>query len=238
MMRVSSFGFPAAFKSRLGRSALGMAVAVAASAIALQPARATTVVDPAGDFLATYTGPHNGDLDVLSASAVQNGTSVTLTANLNGAIGTTAGSVYVWGVNRGAGTQLLTLGTPSVGAGVSFDAVAVLFPNLTGAVVTFTGGIASAPVLLAAGAVTGSGSTITGVVPFSLLQTTGFAPANYLYNVWTRDGLATNDQIADFAPNASSFIANVPEPAAWALMILGFGMTGAALRRRKAAALT
>jgi hypothetical protein len=97
--------------------------------------------------------------------------------------------------------------------------------------------MASAPVPLAAGSVTSSGSTITGVVPFSMLLTTGFAPANYLYNLWPRVGLATNDQIADFAPNASSFAASVPEPAAWALMILGFAMTGAALRRGKAAAL-
>jgi hypothetical protein len=237
MMRVSRCSSSEAFKSRLCRSALGIAVAVAASAAALQPARATTIVDPSGDFLGTYTGPHNGDLDVLSASAVQDGTSVTLTANLNGAVGTTAGSAYVWGVNRGAGAQLLTFGTPSVGAGVSFDAVAVLFPNLTGAVVTFTGGMASAPVPLAAGSVTSSGSTITAVVPFSMLLTTGFAPANYLYNVWPRVGLATNDQIADFAPNASSFAASVPEPAAWALMILGFAVTGAALRGRKARAL-
>ena len=235
MTRVSNSSSPETIKSRLCRSALGLAVAVAASAAALQPAQATTVIDAAGDFLATYSGPQNGDLDVLSVGAVQNGTSVTLTANLNGAIGTTSGSVYVWGVNRGAGAQLLTLGTPSVGAGVSFDAVALLFPNLTGAVVTFTGGVASAPVPLAAGAVTGSGSTITGVIPFSMLLTTGFAPANYLYNLWPRDGLATNDQIADFAPNASSFAASVPEPAAWALMIAGLGMTGAALRRRRAA---
>jgi len=28
------------------------------------------------------------------------------------------------------------------------------------------------------------------------------------------------------------FLAAVPEPATWALMILGFGMVGAALRRR------
>lgn len=237
MMRVSSRRSPATFKSRLCRSALGMAVAVAASAAALQPARATTIVDPAGDFLATYSGPHNGDVDVLSAGAVQNGASVTLTANLNGAIGTTPGSVYVWGVNRGAGAQLLTLGTPSVGAGVSFDAVALLFPDLTGAVVTFSGGVASAPVPLAAGAVMGSGSTITGVIPFSMLPSTGFVPANYLYNLWPRNGLGTNDQIADFAPDASSFMASVPEPSAWALMILGFGITGAALRRRRAAAL-
>ena len=44
--------------------------------------------DPhAGDFLATYTGPHNGDLDVLSAGAVQNGIDVILTLSAPGPAG-------------------------------------------------------------------------------------------------------------------------------------------------------
>lgn len=30
----------------------------------------------------------------------------------------------------------------------------------------------------------------------------------------------------------SSFAGAVPEPSAWALLILGFGLTGAAMRRR------
>ena len=70
------------------------------------------------------------------------------------------------------------------------------------------------------------------IVPQNLAGAGSLRSANYLYNVWTRDGLATNDQIADFAPNASSFIANVPEPAAWALMILGLGGVGATIRRK------
>jgi hypothetical protein len=45
-----------------------------------------------------------------------------------------------------------------------------------------------------------------------------------------------NAEIADFAPNASSFRATaVPEPSTWAMMIMGFGMVGGAMRsnRRK-----
>jgi hypothetical protein len=73
------------------------------------------------------------------------------------------------------------------------------------------------------------------VVPFADLPGNGFTAANYLYNLWPRDGLNTadNGQIADFAPDASSFAASVPEPVGWGLMILGFAMTGALLRRRR-----
>lgn len=211
--------------------ALGFAALLAASALTPQLARATTVLDPANDFLATYTGPHNGDMDVLSVSAVQNGTDVTLSAVLNGAIGTTAGEAYVFGINRGGGLPLLTFGTPSVGAGVNFDAVAILLPA-GGSFVDVLLPIAQAPTALST--VTFSGSTLTAVIPFSMLPTNGFATSQYLYNLWPRDGLTPSDngQIADFAPNAASFAANVPEPGAWAMMVLGFGLLGALLRRR------
>lgn len=215
---------------RSAASALGLAVALVASAAHAGPA---TVSDAPNDFLGTFTGTQGGDLDALSVGAQQNGTAVTLSALVNGTVGTTAGAAYVWGVNRGAGAPLLTFGTPSVGAGVNFDAVAVLFPNDTGVVVLFTGGVGGSPVPLPVGSVTVSGSTITGVIPFSMLPSTGFTPANYLYNLWPRAGLTTNDQIADFAPDASSFRANVPEPATWAMMLLGFGAMGAWFRRRR-----
>jgi hypothetical protein len=205
---------------------------LAASAMAL-PARATIVdpLDPAGDFLPTYTGPHNGDMDVLSVGAVEDGTNVTLTATLNGAIGTTAGGAYVFGINRGGGLPLFTFGTPSTGAGVNFDAVAVLLPG-GGSFVAVILPTAMTPTPLTN--VTFSGSTLTAVVPLADLPSNGFAPSQYFYNLWPRDGLnsADNSQIADFAPDASSF-ATVPEPGAWATLLLGFGTLGAALRRRR-----
>jgi len=193
-------------------------------------ARATTITDPAGDFLSTFTGPHNGDMDVLSVGAVDNATQVTLTANLAGPIGTTPGGIYVIGVNRGGGQPLLTFGTPSVGAGVNFDAVIVLNPA-GGSIVNLLLPTAQPPEPLTS--VTFSGSTFTAVVPFSLLPTNGFAPSQYLYNLWPRNGLGSNVQISDFAPNASSFAASAPEPGTWALLLLGFGALGAVSRRRR-----
>jgi hypothetical protein len=44
------------------------------------------------------------------------------------------------------------------------------------------------------------------------------------------DGFAS--EIADFAPDASSLTASVPEPSTWLTLIVGFGLVGAAMRRR------
>ena len=211
-------------------AALAAALAVAASAV---PAQATTITDPLGDFLPTFTGPHDGDLDVLTASAAINMASVTLSATLDRAIGTTPGAIYVFGINRGAGQPLLTLGAPPVGQGVNFDAVAVLNPA-GGSVLNLLLPTAVGPTPLTN--VSFSGSSLTAVIPFSLLPSNGFSTSQYLYNIWPRSGLGQNVQIADFAPDASSFRASVPEPAAWGLMLAGFGLAGATLRRRRRAA--
>lgn len=206
-----------------------VALLCAAAALAPLAARAAVSDDP-NDFLSTYTGPLDGDLDVLSVSALQNGTNVTLTALLNGVPESTAGSAYVWGVNRGAGTQGLFTGATPVGQGVFFDAVVLI--QATGARVVNIGG---SSFNLAADAVSISGDTLSVTVPLADLPSTGFTTANYLYNLWPRSGLTNNAQIADFAPNASSFAAGVPEPAMWALLTLGFGAAGSLLRRRRQA---
>jgi hypothetical protein len=71
---------------------------------ALSPA--ALISDPAGDFLPTYVGPQNGDLDVLEAEVFFDGSSFLFTSTSNAAIGTTPGGVFVWGINRGAGLRL------------------------------------------------------------------------------------------------------------------------------------
>jgi hypothetical protein len=126
---------------------------------------------------------------------------------------------------------LLTFGTPPVGTGVNFDAVAVLIP----------GGTSSVSLLVPSAAgptpitdVTFSGSTFKAVIPLSMLPSNGLMPSQYLFNLWPRSGLDTTDngQISDFAPDSSSFAASIPEPGAWAMMLLGFGGLGVVLRQR------
>lgn len=185
------------------------------------------ITDRQGDFLSTFAGSSaSTDLDVLSASVFYNPNTdiFTLTATMDGAIGTTASGFYVWGVNRGAGTA----GFASLGInGVRFDRVIILRPDGTGSV----GGVGNLP----SGSITISGNTITGFVSGSLLASTGFAnKLDYTWNLWPRDGaFAGNAAISDFAPDNSNFTAtSVPEPASAALLLGGMVLVGVAVRRR------
>jgi hypothetical protein len=201
--------------------------------LAAQPVQATTIVDPTGDILSTFNGPQSGPasgpFDVTSVSAVQNGVDVTISATMAGPATATA---YVLGINRGMGAAFLDTGTTPVGAGVLFDSVAILLPGGGSFVDDLLPTNSTSPLTN----VTFSGDSFTAVIPLADLPQLGFTTANYLYNLWPRDGLnaADNTQISDFAPDASSFAASfVPEPSAWALMLFGVGMLGAALRGRR-----
>jgi MYXO-CTERM domain-containing protein len=198
------------------RTLLSTTAAAALLALPLASQAFDGVTDRQGDFLATFGGSASStDLDVLSASVFYNAATdlFTLTATMNGAIGTTATGLYVWGVNRGAGTA----GFAANGiTGVRFDRVIILRPDGTGAV----GGVGELP----GGSITISGNTITGVVSGALLPGTGFGnKLDYTWNLWPRDptfpGFAA---ISDFAPDNANFTATpVPEPGTAALAALG-----------------
>ena len=112
---------------------------------------AQAATDPVGDFLATFTGAQAASLDFTSAEARFDGTKFDLRLTLAGsAAGAPAGQLWVWGVNRGAGTPRLkvtddfsngtytlhfeqenpeTPGQPVKGAKVLPIAVGLLNPN-------------------------------------------------------------------------------------------------------------
>jgi hypothetical protein len=167
--------------------------------------------DPVGDFLSAYAGPARGDLDVVMAGAFLSGPDeVVLSGTHAGLIGTTPGAAYVWGIDRGAGAELLTMLDPPVGEGVVFDAVVVVLPDGTGSFIDLAGG--GAPQALDPSSVSISGPTISVTLPRSLLPSQGFDFADYAYNLWPRfapDGVdpGDNTQISDFAPDASTFVA-------------------------------
>ncbi len=200
-------------------SALSAGCVVAFLSVA--PVLATTVSDPVDDFLPTYTGPRNGDLDVISITVTTNGSAFTISATLNGAIGTTTGGRYIWGINRGRGTA----GFASIGLNnVLFDTIIALNNDGTGVLNLLNGTPATA-----LNAISIAGNSISVVVPYSLLPSTGFDFGNYGFNLWPRSPGAGNAFLADFAPNNGVIV--TPEPAAIALFGLGFA--GLALARRR-----
>ena len=191
-------------------------------------AGAHAATDPTGDFLAGYAGAQNGDLDVVSASVTYNaGTHLfDFSATMNAPIGTTSSAFYVWGIDRGAGTEKFNTGAHPIGAGVKFDTVVIFRLD----------GTAAAGGKTLAGDVTWSGNTIMGSVPDSLLPSMGLAFEDYMWNLWPRDGNASgNAAISDFAPDASDAgVTAVPEPASWAMMGGALALMLAAAKRRQA----
>lgn len=200
--------------------------ALALSSLPLASHALDGITDPKGDFLATFAGSSaSTDLDVLSASVFYNPNTdlFTLTATMDGLVGTTATGFYVWGVNRGAGTA----GFASLGLnGVRFDRVIILRPDGTGTIP----GVGALP----GGSITISGKTITGVVSGSLLTSTGFAnKLDYTFNLWPRDGAFSGTAaISDFAPNNANFTATaVPEPGT--ALLGAVGLAGLLAWRRR-----
>ena len=200
------------------------ALTLAPLALAASPATAQTasVTDPIGDFLPTYSGPHAADLDITSFSVNYDSVAqlFTLGATFAGAIDPSDGGNYIIGVNTGTGLlhPFGPLGQPNV----IFNQAINIAPTGTGTI----GATALDPTWIAI-----AGNILTVKVPLSLLPTTGFQPDRYGFNLWPR----INNQIPDFAPNNAMLAVAVPEPAAWGMLIGGFGAAGATLRRRRRA---
>lgn len=208
------------------------AIASIAALVGGHTAARAQVSDPANDFLASYQGPQNGDLDVTSANATFDGTNFLLTATFNAPVGTTTGAFYVWGVDRGAGTQ----GFPTIAPGVTFDSVILLRP---GGASTANGNA------LSASNISFTGNTLTALVPASFLPSTGKPFSQYMFNLWPRfsgtfNGVTPtgNATISDFAPNNSDITVTVvpaaaPEPSSFALLFGALAPVGAVVLRRR-----
>ncbi|MFL5298607.1 MAG: PEPxxWA-CTERM sorting domain-containing protein [Phenylobacterium sp.] len=203
------------------RKTLLAAAAIAAMTLGVGTAKATTVGDPVGDFRPSFIGPFTSDLDVTSFTVdldrVAN--AFDLSATFAGPLDTSKANLYVIGVNTGTGViqPFADIGEPKV----IFNQALIVHEN---GVVTL-GANTLSPAIIA-----GNGFSL--VVPTSAFTSTGFAPRDFQFNLWPRTALTNNNQISDFAPQNAT-IAALPEPAAWALMIGGFGLAGARLRARR-----
>lgn len=212
-----------------------LAVALVTNLLLQGGVMAASISDPAGDILTTYTGPQGGDLDVLSSEVTLNGSQFFFSATLAAAVGTTAGASYVFGLDRGQGTERFVTSTPSTGAGVFFDSVVILRPDGTG---QFNDLLNSANSIALTG-ISVSGDQISGTFNASLFPSTGFALSDYTWNLWPRvSSVSGTAGISDFAPDASNASVAVPEPTSMSALIAaaGFGVCFKAgkARRKKA----
>lgn len=210
----------------MSRTSCLLLAAVAGAALTA-PASAA-VFDPIGDFLPGYTGPRAADLDIEVTEAFRAADGFFLATSHVANPGLTPGSSVTWGINRGAGIPGLFAGTPPVGPNVLFDAVLTIRP--LGPVTLTTFNESGPPSVTQLRNATFNDQLLVSFVPFELLPSRGFALADYSFNAWSRSGPG-NAGIADLARDAGNF-AVVPEPGTWAMLIAGFGMVGAAARRR------
>jgi hypothetical protein len=143
-----------------------MALAVAA------PAHAVT--DPVGDFLPTYVGPQDADLDVIEFRVTFNSAdnAFNIFAAMAGDIDPSSPGLYAIGVNTGTGViqPFADIGNPNV----IFNQVVVVLQ---------TGGAFVGANPLNANLF---GNAFTVSVPLALLPSTGFAPTEYGWNIWPR----------------------------------------------------
>lgn len=178
------------------------------SALCAPSAQAAPFIDAPGDFLPTYAGPRDADLDVRFADVVidpKAGT-VTFSGIVAGPIDKASGKFYVFGIDRGRGEVGRDLvfqgplgGEPRIGGGVRWDAAVGLLAN--GQAVFFDAlhpGVVPLPDV----AVRVAGNEISATVPLALLPSQGASLKDYTFNLWPRSQVSlANTTVADFAPD-------------------------------------
>ena len=166
-------------------------------------ARSSTISDPRGDFLATYTGPQEPGLDVVAHQTTLAGDRVIFFGQMAGPIAPTqeVGGLYVIGVDRGRGTFRFRNGTPVIGPNVTWDLIVRINPDGTGLVNNQVGGVVTP---LDPADIRINGSTFAASVPLALLTPAATRPPEqWTYNLWPRNGIVPgqNQHVSDLAPD-------------------------------------
>lgn len=199
-------------------------------------------------FTTTVSAVALATLAVLAAPAQAATVNVDLSGAVSGSTVNGVGASFAQGFSFGP-LALAPSGTISVAffnPGVSPASNSLLSqPNNQAPLAMYLNGALANSFTFTAGSASGGSVTITGYDAAGVVTGSTGLNFNNGYDVYTIGGLgnfagiqfsATNDPAGVRYMNISyEALAGgaVPEPSAWALMILGFGVTGAALRRGK-----
>ncbi len=188
------------------------------------------VQDNTNDFLTTFTGGTPADLDLTGFSVAFDGTNFRFGVTVAGdtTSPTAESNQYVIGIDFGNGTAPPSPFSNIGEGGITFNKA-----------IGVNEGATSVTVNTHIEAVNFTSNGFSLVVPLADLGApAGINADQFGFSVWSKNNglapdavLGANVRNADFAPDHQ--IAAVPEPAAWALMILGFGFAGASLRARR-----
>ena len=171
-------------------------------------AHALPFIDSSNDFLTSYAGARDADLDVVQVDVVidPQAQTITFSGTMRGNIDPRSPKLYVFGVDRGRGSVGRDLvfhgalgGEPKIGSGVRWDAAAVL---TAGGQALFFDALNPGFVPLPAVPVTITGNQISATLPLSLFPSLGSKFKEYTYNLWPRsEGALVNTVVPDFAPD-------------------------------------
>jgi hypothetical protein len=177
--------------------------------------------DPVGDYLPTYTGPHDPGLDVVAHEVVylEDQGRMVFSGRMAGPIAPTqaVGGLYLIGVDRGQGTPRFLIAPnapPVIGPHVLWDPILRINPDGTG---RFNNILAGVNTPLNPADIHISGDEFTVSVPLSLmLPASTRPPQEWTYNLWPRNGssgLGQNVQVADLAPDDGNLPVQTIAPA-------------------------
>jgi hypothetical protein len=162
------------------------------------------ISDPVGDFLPSYTGARAPGLDVVAHEVVVLEDRIVFYGKMAGSVADTqsVGGLYLFGVDRGSGTPRF-LNTPNfppaIGPNVVWDAIVRVNPNGTGG---YNDALTQTPAPLDPANIHINGDEFTVSVPLSMmLPNSTKPPQEWTYNLWPRNGIGSNLQVSDLAPD-------------------------------------
>jgi hypothetical protein len=134
------------------------------------------------------------------------------------------GGVYLIGVDRGQGTPRF-LGSPNfppaIGPNVVWDSLVILRPDGTG---SFRDAVLGVVTPLNPAGITINGDEFTVSVPLSQMLPNSFLPPEeWTYNLWPRNGIGSNVQVSDLAPDDGNSPVQVIAPAQVASVVVNDG---------------